>query len=502
MVSIWTDTVNVNPMYHFVRQRTSELLKPEINRRLMNSGYPVIPSQSVNADVMRYQKLYPYAPALFALAAVLENNYSIGCIALDAEKEKRNHSNWLEETALEMSFCTNLAVFISFVTPETDRMLDFCHRIKKHNSEVIIVVGGVHATYYSADLMKSDCIDFVIIGEGEETVTELMNAIKSKQNYASIRGLAYRENGEVLFSKPRNQMTCIENLPIPAYHFIDSYTAKRILFTPTFSRGCPLGCDYCAESHFWNKTLRHKDPIRFVDELELLNKKYNQSVIHIADSTFGLDIDKLDRLCTELEKRKLDCLFSINARPDLFTYLNEKRVARLMKLNFFEIYIGAESASQEVINTLHRVQTNDILLNTLSKLKQMEFPIVKLYLMIGAPGDNHTSMQLTMKLVRKLLENDLILYATTRFFVPTPGTPLFDCDKFNTSRWSEYDRYNFPPLYNVSELSDIELDCYLIMLQNLQMNYYLNQMPTHIRKEHRSALADYVNSTYQKQTYF
>jgi radical SAM superfamily enzyme YgiQ (UPF0313 family) len=223
--------------------------------------------------------------------------------------------------------------------------------------------------------------------------------------------------------------------------------------------------------------VRHKDPKAFVDELEYLAEDCDFRFIHIADSTFGVNRAALEQLCDELGRRRLDCVFSVNVRPDVLDYIGEPLVRRLLQLNFVEFFIGVETFDLPLLEPLKR-QAKGHLTETLSRLRELGVPFVKLYLMIGVPGDTHEGLQGTANAVRRLVADDLIYYATCKFFVPAPGTPLFERLPADEPRrpWKEFERYSFPPWYRHEHLAPWELEAYLLLVQGVQLSEYKRKL--------------------------
>lgn len=505
LVSLWNDGVHINPLYHFIRTEIETVSKVITNDKLKKAGKLREELKSDEAEVVRYRKKYPFAPALLALgSSLINNNYSVDFVCMDYEREKyKNSEDWMIDTVKYICKNTRVAILVSVVTPEIDNLKLFCKCVKRIRSDLKIVVGGVHATYYDKQMLEELEVDIICRGEGEIVVPNLISALVNNNDLGTVKGISYKKHDIIIRNEEQELLCDLKDVPIPCYEALDKNLLNKIIITPTFSRGCPYGCSYCVESHFWKVVNRHKNPKKFVDELEVLNKKLKMSFIHIADSTFGLNKVELEELCSELEKRKLNCYFSINIRPDVFEYLGEFWVKRLLDLNFVEFCMGVESASIDTIHNLKRKQEENIVYQTLLKLKEIGIPIVKLYLMIGCPGDNNQTLFNTIMTVKEYLENDLIMYATGKFFVPAPGTPLFnEMNSRIEEKWSLYDRYNFPPIYESSELSAPELDIYLMLLQAVQLREYEKYLDDKEITDMKARLRNYCETNYLRELYF
>lgn len=502
LLSLWSHRVKINPLYHYVRSSLGELCSATIAKKLKEIDSSIDVNNEETA-LMRYQVKYPCAPGLLVLAAVLEKKYKVRVLCLDVEREKINTSDWLDVVIKEIKNNTRCGVMVSFVTTELNQLKEFSHKLAQGEKKIKLIVGGVHATYNDEEILRIQGVDYVIRGEGEKTVIELAEAlIEKKRTLDTIDGISYLDNN-LLWRTPERKFMDLKKSPIPAYHCVEAFINK-IVITTTYSRGCPYQCAYCAESKYWTSHVRFKDAKKFVDELELLNKVYNQKFIHIADSTFGTNRMALEMLCDELEKRSLKCFFSINIRPNVLDYMGEEMLLRLKKLNFVEMYMGIESADNEVVNSLNRRQKKQDVINTLKQLKKIGIPFIKLYLMLGTPLDNRGSFDATVKFVEDLLYDDLIVYATGKFFVPSLGTPLYNLvqERGVIEDSVRLDRYNFPPIYVNQNLISEEMDIYFMLVQIVQYKFYLNKCPDVTKREYIKRLNDFVKENYIEGLYY
>jgi anaerobic magnesium-protoporphyrin IX monomethyl ester cyclase len=504
LVSVWTEPVCVNPSYQLIRNeinRYSRILAAERLTEFMTSN----PDRaSEYGDVVRYQDQFPYCPGLLSIAAVLEEaGFNVLCVSLDVERERIGGEDWLEVYVRRLCSMVRIAVGVSAVTPEYHRAIQFLELVKRHAPALRTMIGGTHVTYIDDEPARNRAVDVVVRGEGESTALDLMQRWRDNRPIDDVPGTTI-DNGGVIRRNPDRQLLDCAKLPVPAYHLLDAATLARVHLTPTYSSGCPFQCNYCVESIFWERRVRHKDPVRFVDELETIIRLTNWKFIHIADSTFGINREATELLCDELERRNLDAVFSVNVRPDVFSYMGEELVRRLARLRFVEFYIGMESADEGLLASLNRRQSHAGLLEALHKLKEIGIPFVKLYLIVGAPGDTHEGIQNTLNSIRRMLEQGLIYYATGKFFVPAPGTEQFERPsdngyRFLTRDWSLYERYNFPPVVEHRDLSAFEIEQYVTLLQAMQLAIYRKRLGPDADEQRR--IRAWTQRTYYRKIY-
>jgi anaerobic magnesium-protoporphyrin IX monomethyl ester cyclase len=158
--------------------------------------------------------------------------------------------------------------------------------IRKENTDVKIIVGGVFPTYHWNEILeKNPAIDFIVCGEGEATILNLITGLENRTPLEVVKGIAFRLNGVVLKTQTPENIKDLDAYRIgwelmDGYHY--TYWGKRKAVVIQFSRGCPYPCTYCGQSLFWKKW-RHRDPQKLADEIEMLHNKLGVEVINFAD---------------------------------------------------------------------------------------------------------------------------------------------------------------------------------------------------------------------------
>lgn len=244
---------------------------------------------------------------------------------------------------------------------EVNEVLQLSKSIKQEH-DAVIVVGGIQPTLYPHDfLYKKSPVDYVVMGEGEETTLELAQKIISNQDVTHIKGLAYFKE-ELIITEHRPFIKNLDDLPFPAYELIDMdyYTMPRIgVIRPMFlsgfyvftGRGCPYNCRFCANKNIWNRTVRFKNYKNVVDEIEYLINKYSIDGFYILDDTFTLKSERVLNFCSELKRRKLDVVWACETRVNLIT---EDLVKAMKEAGCIQMDFGVESGSQKILNNLNK----------------------------------------------------------------------------------------------------------------------------------------------------
>ena len=380
------------------------------------------------------------------IAAALEQH---GCTVgvIDMFAEKLSGDQVVERTK---DFAPDM-VGMTVLTPSEPVCAILSDMIRAKLPKVRIVWGAVHADVFAEDIIKRKKADFVVHHDGEETICELVDALKSgTRDFSSVDGLSWSDNGEPHKNKPRRLLTDLDSLPYPAWHLFpyEKYGllpfadfAKPVL-TMTGSRGCPYRCDYCSLINTGGKVYRKRDPIKIVDEYEYLVDRYKVKQIGFVDPIFPLITKDLKPFCEELVNRGLDqkCQWLSETRCDRLS----KEVCDLMyKGGCRRVLMGIESGVDLLLGNVNKNITTAKVREGVANAKSAGLQTVGLF-MIGMPGETPEMTRETVEFSVDL-DLDFAKYAIT---VPFPGSKLFDDrwqkDLFRDD-WENYTTFNPDP---------------------------------------------------------
>jgi radical SAM superfamily enzyme YgiQ (UPF0313 family) len=326
------------------------------------------------------------------------------------------------------------------------------------------VIGGYHATFLDKEVVKEDCVDFVVRGEGEETFTELCRAIIQKKDLSKVRGITTKKG-----RNPNRPVMNLKNLPVPAYYLLKKYKYK--FYSPRIetARGCPFRCLFCSECRFWNG-IRFKTKENLIEELHAIkeNLPYAKTSF-IPDSIFPLNEKQLNNFCSAIKETGFDYQFRCNSR---FGFLNDKYLEKMKKVGFVGFFFGMESASDEMLRKMNKHATFKQYIKHAELVKKHNLLLTSSWI-LGFPGETIKTAKESIKGLDYLLERKLITQAWIRTWVPYPGTPPFDFpEKFGVKilsrNWADYSRVTkLPFVYELDTLSQEELyELYLEMLRH------------------------------------
>jgi radical SAM superfamily enzyme YgiQ (UPF0313 family) len=299
--------------------------------------------------------------------------------------------------------------------------------------------------------------DFVIMGEAEMTLLELVQAINNKENdFQHIAGLAFLHNHQVIKTPRRTVMKDLDALPLPAWDLVDitPYRAMWLKSSGYFSlnvattRGCPFKCNWCAKPIYGNR-YNARSPEKVVEELILLKEKFQYDHIWFCDDIFGLKPGWVNAFANCVEKEQLTFRFKIQARADLL--LQENTIKDLARAGCYNIWMGAESGSQKVLDAMDKGTTVEQIYQATTLLKKNGIN-PSFFIQFGYPGETKEDIAKTIRMIKDLLPYEMGISVS----YPLPGTVFYERVKADLkvkTNWTDSDelllmfRNTYPPGY-------------------------------------------------------
>ncbi|MEM2890450.1 MAG: radical SAM protein [Candidatus Hadarchaeum sp.] len=292
-------------------------------------------------------------------------------------------------------------VGISALTPTFRQAIKIAKATKEKNPEVKIIFGNYHSTFeYRRLLKKYPIVDFVVLGEGERTLTELIRALEKKNETKQIKGIAFRKKNRVVKNPPEEPIQDLDKLPFPDRSLLEQDYHSELVgllgtsgkFTTLLSsRGCPYACRYCACSAFSFRKVRFRSPKNVVAEMEQLYSQGYEEVGFVDDNLL-LDRKRVEKICELLRTRKVKLNLWAEGRVD------QASVETLKKLSCAgcrTIYFGIESASQKVLDYYGKSITKEMSRKAVSNAKKAGIENVIGSFIVGAPIETREDVRKT-----------------------------------------------------------------------------------------------------------
>jgi anaerobic magnesium-protoporphyrin IX monomethyl ester cyclase len=304
-------------------------------------------------------------------------------------------------------------VGISSVSQNYNYAVKYASLAKRNGA--IVGMGGIHITNVPNSASRD--MDFIILGEGEKTLCELIDALqKGEQCYRNIKGIGFWEKDNLNLTEKRPLMESLDDLPFPERNLI-SVGKHTYIFT---SRGCPYRCVFCSSSRYWDQ-VRFFSPEYVVSEIIELVNKYDVELISIYDDLFLARLDRVEKIVDELEKRGIlgKVSFTCSCRANL---VSEKAIRLLKRLGVRSVSMGLESGNEEILSYLKcgSVFVKDNF-NAISLLKKYKIKAIASFV-IGSPEETLEQLEDTYNFI-KTSKLDLF---DTYVLTPLPGTPVWN----------------------------------------------------------------------------
>ena len=333
-----------------------------------------------------------------------------------------------------------VVVGVTATTATIKNALKYVKAIKGRLPNTLTVMGGPHPTFTPEGTLKAeDALDVVVVGEGEETLTEVAEEYKKNEfkNFSNVKGIVYRDNGKISITPPRPLIKDLDNLPFPARHLIpfkEYKTSQSQAGGMITSRGCVFNCNYCSSSLIMGKKFRSRSPENVVDELEELVYKYGVNDIAFLDDIFMLNKRRARAVADEIKNRGIDISFVTSSRVDT---VNQELLECLKRAGMSTLYCGIESGSQRVLDLMGKGITLKQAEDAIKAAKNVDINVLGSFI-LGYPGETAQEMDQTIDFSIKLDPD----YSQFSILTPFPGTPIYYELKqkglLGTEDWSKY----------------------------------------------------------------
>ncbi len=323
--------------------------------------------------------------------------------------------------------------------PNVIGMQTFCANLKRCytiadiaksiDPSIRVVLGGVQATLFVKAQFEQSSIDFVVVGEGEYTLRELLTVIDSPDAYPGVTGLAYREaGGRVLINPTRPLIRNLDELPFPAlhlfpmerYHSSSQLRGSRTLHILT-SRGCPYQCSYCSGDLIFGRTFRFRSASKVINDIRRLVSEFGADSIQFYDESFTVNRKRVFELCDALDASGLNLPWACFTRVDL---VDREILTRMRDSGCYQIFFGVETGVPRLLEIIRKGTTLDQARTAFKLTRELGIETVASF-MLTLPTE---TIEETWESIRFGidLDPDYIYWLT---FVPYPGNDLAEMAK-------------------------------------------------------------------------
>jgi len=337
-----------------------------------------------------------------------------------------SHPIWKEVARTIKEFEPEL-IGISVKSVKIPSALNIAKIGKEINNCVKIVAGGFHSTICPQDLLSAKEVDFIIRDEGEETLLELLEYIRTgNSKFEEIAGISFKDKDGNLVNNPkRSLIENLDSLPYPKRELLiligkETYTKDQLGWIIT-SRGCPYDCTFCNSSAIWNRAVRYRSIQNVVEEIDYLKKEYNISNFNFIDDSFTVNRKRVLEFCKILIQEKKEISWSCLTRADL---IDVEMTRFMQKAGCTKIDIGIESGSENIQKVIGKGMKLDRVREMAKMFKENKMFWTGFFMM-GFPTETKEDILETLRFMKEVNPDWICL----SIFTPYPGTKLYEIVK-------------------------------------------------------------------------
>lgn len=359
---------------------------------------------------------FPSFGIAYITQTLRHNGYAVDLLDVDAYR----HSNEFVRNVIAESDATVIGIgglvtvypYLSWLVPEIRRMKPAC----------TIILGGPGASALKERCFNRFPIDFMVIGEGEITILELLRALTNGGPFQHINGIGFRENGNVRFTERRPLMPTLEHLPL----FDDTlFPMERLLrnthgvFQIHTQRGCPQNCTFCFNAYrVVSRQVRYRPIDQLMIEIKRFKEKYKGQIQLFAISGECVTMNKgwLKEFTQAIMDNQLDIRYRVTSRVDT---IDEERLEWLKKSGCVSIAFGLESGSEKILKIMRKNVSAEKGKHAV-RIAKKYIPNIEASIMLGYIGEDRGTLRETVEFCKSVGVRPQLFYATA-----FPGTDLY-----------------------------------------------------------------------------
>jgi anaerobic magnesium-protoporphyrin IX monomethyl ester cyclase len=357
-------------------------------------------------------------------------------------------------------------------TQNVPAIIAMAERLKKAEHPPHVIVGGPHATAMPEECVSGNSVvDAAAFGEGELTIVELVDCLLHGKPLGAVKGIFYREDGQVKSTGPRPQIQNLDTLPMPAYHLLPMKKYRSFIEADgqsivhiIGSRGCFNDCNYCHSTKMWGPTVRWHSPERVMEEIDHLEKTYDVKFFQFFDDIFTLDAKRVKVLMKEFRQRKLQKRWVCSTRIDLLT---EEVVKDLSEGGVHHVAIGIETVNDRLLKVINKNVTKEQTLKTVALCNKYRVPVMGMFI-LGLPTETTAEAQETLDFA-KATDFHIAIFS---FLTVYPGTNFWHMLKSSPYLQKDFSKYNLSQNFTYVEPNRSQEELQWLM-RRAYLNFYL-----------------------------
>jgi anaerobic magnesium-protoporphyrin IX monomethyl ester cyclase len=362
-------------------------------------------------------------------------------------------------------------IALSVITCTQPDSIKVAELAKEINPEIKTIMGGVHASFMYEEIFNStNAVDYIVRGEGEVTIVELLKALSKGAVTEKVKGIAYRDNGRIIVTQSRPFLENFDALPM-AWDLLDwnDYTYYILpgsrLGAVCTSRGCGQECTFCSQQKFWHKTWRGRSPEDLIKEMEHLRKVWNVDVVLLTDDYPTPDRKRWERFLDLLIERDLGMKILMETRAE--DIIRDRDILdKYKRAGIIHIYVGTEATNQESLDYMKKALSIEESKEALALLRDVGI-ITETSMILGFPDETWDNIEQTLRLAIDYNPD----FAHFLALAPWPYADIYDELK-DYIVVNDYRKYNLidpvikPKNMTLEEIDQAIIECYRAFYMN------------------------------------
>jgi radical SAM superfamily enzyme YgiQ (UPF0313 family) len=399
----------------------------------------------LHLDPKQWRLMQPYAPlgTLYAAAVLREAGFGVSFFDntfCTSSSDFRSHVNKVHPRFVII--CDDGFNYLTKMC--LTNMREACFEMIAHAKQMgsTVIVSSSDATDHDRSYLGSGA-DFIVKGEAEVTLRELLLALKNGNNSPeAVSGLSFRKEGKMIATPAREVLRDLDALPDPAWDLANmkqyqrKWRRKHGYFSMNIvtTRGCPFKCNWCAKPIYGNR-YNSRSPEKVVAEIKFLLERFQPDHFWFCDDIFGLKPGWIKKFAELVQQERLTFRFKIQCRVDLL--LEENNIESLATAGCDSVWVGAESGSQKILDAMDKGTKVEQIYEATRLLRKHGIKPA-FFLQFGYPGESAKDIERTEKMLFDLMPDDIGVSVS----YPLPGTRFYEMvkeDLKSKSNWTDSD---------------------------------------------------------------
>lgn len=382
-------------------------------------------------DSKQWETGTPYPPlgTIYAASFIRENGYDVSLFDVglkDSSKEineviKKSKPKYFVLYDDGFNYLTKMCL-----TNMREAAFEMIKTAKEQGC--VVIVSSSDSTDHFEKYINEGA-DVILLGEGEITLLETIQTLDNNESLDTVKGICFLNDREIKNNGRRQVLKDLDFLPQAAWDLVNvesyrtAWTNKSQPFALNIAttRGCPYKCNWCAKPIYGNR-YNSRSPKRVVEEVQFLSSNYGVTNYWMCDDIFGLKPNWVQEFDDELKQKGLKISYKIQSRADLL--LKENNIDSLVSSGLKEVWIGAESGSQGILDAMDKGTTIKQIEDS-TKLLQAKGVRVAFFIQYGYLGEKKEDIEKTIELIKRLKPDDIGISVS----YPLPGTKFYETVK-------------------------------------------------------------------------